>query len=281
MSLNQQAYLNYSFSDTAQFVESFDEAPLWSAAFGLFLLKHIELNPDMVLLDLGSGTGFPLLELAGRLGPKATLYGLDPWENAQKRAGQKLSSYGYSNVKLIRGSATAIPLESNSVQCIVSNLGVNNFQELNLVYSECHRVLSSKGKLVITTNLQGHWQLFYDAFAQVLEDQNLHSLIPALLAHQEHRGNVESISQFIQEAGLHIRRTITDSLPMAFANGTAFFNHHFVKLGWLGSWLDLVPKELHRQVFPAIEERLNLISKQEGALHLQVPMLFLEAEKLA
>ena len=61
-------YLKYKFQDTPEFVETFDEVPLWSASFGLLLLKHVELKPDLKVVDIGSGAGFPLIELAERLG---------------------------------------------------------------------------------------------------------------------------------------------------------------------------------------------------------------------
>ncbi len=40
----------------------------WSAPFGLRLLDVVPLDPAATVLDVGCGTGFPLLELAHRLG---------------------------------------------------------------------------------------------------------------------------------------------------------------------------------------------------------------------
>ncbi len=83
-------YLSYKFDDNPDFVESFDEVPLWSASFGLLLLKHLELKPNLAIIDIGSGAGFPLTELAERLGKSGKLYGLDPWKNANERAKRKI-----------------------------------------------------------------------------------------------------------------------------------------------------------------------------------------------
>ena len=52
-------------------VALYDELPIWSAPFGLPLLDAVELRPGLTVLDVGCGTGFPLLELAERLGPGA------------------------------------------------------------------------------------------------------------------------------------------------------------------------------------------------------------------
>ncbi len=62
-------YLNeiYDLNDPA-LVSIIDELPLWSAPFGLKLLDKVMFHPNMNVLDLGCGLGFPLLELANRLG---------------------------------------------------------------------------------------------------------------------------------------------------------------------------------------------------------------------
>ena len=91
------------------------------------LLKHVDIRRNMVVLDLGSGAGFPLMELAARLGPSSKLYGVDPWTNANARARQKIKDYGLGNVEIIECSASKLPFENGSVDLIVSNLGINNF----------------------------------------------------------------------------------------------------------------------------------------------------------
>jgi arsenite methyltransferase len=49
--------------NAAETVAVYDEAPLWSAMFGLLLLQHVPLKQAITALDVGCGTGFPLLEL--------------------------------------------------------------------------------------------------------------------------------------------------------------------------------------------------------------------------
>lgn len=62
--------------NAATVVDAYDELPLWSALFGALLLRHVPLRPARVALDIGCGTGFPLLELALRLGPTAHVYAI-------------------------------------------------------------------------------------------------------------------------------------------------------------------------------------------------------------
>ena len=65
--------------DSPQFIAAYDELPLWSAMFGLLLLEEVPLANVTSALDVGCGTGFPLIELAERLGTARTLHGIDPW----------------------------------------------------------------------------------------------------------------------------------------------------------------------------------------------------------
>jgi SAM-dependent methyltransferase len=86
-------FLNFvaDFSST-RIITAYDELPLWSAMFGLLLLDEVPIAGVKVALDVGCGTGFPLIELAERLGPATHVHGLDPWAAALSRAAEKIAS---------------------------------------------------------------------------------------------------------------------------------------------------------------------------------------------
>jgi arsenite methyltransferase len=273
-------YLKYKFEDNETFINTFDEAPLWSASFGLLLLKHLELKPNLKVIDIGSGAGFPLIELAGRLGNSCQLYGIDPWENANIRANQKIKNYGYSNVEIIETSAEKIPFADNLIDLIVSNLGVNNFDKPEVVFKECYRVLKPQGKLCITTNLNGHWKEFYKLFYSALEQIGKENSISVLKTDEEHRGTIETVSNLFTDNGFIVTRHFEESFQMKFVDGSAFLNHHFVKLGWFTTWFAIFPKEELQEIFFALEQNLNDYSTKNNGLNLSVPMAFIEGEKM-
>jgi arsenite methyltransferase len=274
------SYLSYKFEDTKEAISTYDELPLWSAPFGLLLFKHLELKPGLRIIDIGSGAGFPVIELAERFGKSCTLYGIDTWANANDRAKQKIKNFGLTNVEIIEGSAEKIPFDSSSIDLMVSNLGINNFENPLLVFTECNRVLKHKGKLVLTTNLNGHWIEFYNVFEETLLQLGKNKLANTILAHQEHRGTVESISKLFTGSGFKITRHFEESFEMKFSDGSAFLNHHFVKLGWLASWKNLLPEKEMKNIFLLLEENLNSYSCKHGGLELSVPMAFIEGEKI-
>jgi len=273
-------FWDFKFNDSPEFIETFDELPLWSASFGLLLLKHVELKSGQTVLDMGSGAGFPLLELAERLGPSCKCIGLDPWKNANERANKKIKNYEAHHVTVLEGSAEQIPLASGSVDLIVSNLGVNNFENPEVVFTECYRVLKPGGKLALTTNLNGHWKEFYRVFEETLRSQNRQESIDKLTRQQEHRGTVKSISKLFTDHGFRMTRVIEDTFDMRFLNGSAFLNHHFIKVGWLSSWQNIIPENDWPVVFKQLETDLNRQAGQSAVLNLTVPMAFMEAEKI-
>src|SRR5947209_7079368 len=103
--------------------------PLWSAPFGLMLLEQVPLRTGMTILDVGAGTGFMTIELAQRCGPDARVIAVDPWAAAMKRLSRKLDHLGIQNVRAIVEDVAAIDLPSASVDLIVSNLGISNFDD--------------------------------------------------------------------------------------------------------------------------------------------------------
>ena len=87
-------YLNHTFStEDKELVSIIDELPLWSAPFGLSLLNTIKLGNGFRVLDIGSGQGFPLIEIAQRLGESSMVFGIDLWKEANERASLKIKKY--------------------------------------------------------------------------------------------------------------------------------------------------------------------------------------------
>ena len=130
---------NFNLDDKIT-ISVIDELPLWSATFGLKLLDTIKLLPNITALDIGFGLGFPLLEIAQRLGSSSKVYGIDPWKAAVERTQNKINVLGLTSIELIEGVAENIPLPDDSVDLIVSNNGIDDVHDLDKVMRECSRI---------------------------------------------------------------------------------------------------------------------------------------------
>jgi len=271
-------YLNYIFKDSSDFVSTYDELPLWSAPFGLLLLDNIELKPNLNILDIGCGTGFPLLELAQRFGSTCKVTGIDPWTNAIERVEQKIKSYNITNATIIKGSAESMPFENESFDLIVSNLGINNIPDKDAAFKECYRVLKPKGKLSLTTNLYGHWKEFYKIFYDTLSQSN-RELLNKLQSHELHRGTIESVTNLFTRNKFSITKHKEATFSIRFLNGTTFLNHYFIKMGFMDAWKEIILNENRIEFFNQLETNLNKHSEKNGELKLTVPILYIEGMK--
>ncbi|MCK7521975.1 MAG: methyltransferase domain-containing protein [Ignavibacteriales bacterium] len=99
MTIFNKSNFDLNDKDTVSII---DELPLWSAPFGLKLLDAIKLRPNITALDIGFGLGFPLLEVAQRLGNSSKVYGIDPWKAAIERTQTKIKILGLTNIELAR-----------------------------------------------------------------------------------------------------------------------------------------------------------------------------------
>ena len=233
-----------------QIMTAYDELPLWSAMFGLLLLEEVPLANVKTALDVGCGTGFPLIELAERLGARSDVHGLDPWKAGLARAAEKIAARKTPNVTLHEGSASAMPFADGTFDLIVSNLGVNNFDDRAGAIRECRRVAKSGATLALTTNLQGHMHELYDVFAEILGDDE------KLREHIEHRATVASVETLLTDGGFTVTRVVERSGMMRFADGSALFSHHFIRLGFLDGWKQIVPGR-EREIFARLVAALD------------------------
>jgi ubiquinone/menaquinone biosynthesis C-methylase UbiE len=272
-------YLSNDF-DFAELINVFDELPLWSAPFGLKLLDYIDYKPNISAIDIGFGTGFPLIELAMRLGDSSTVYGIDPWKEAIVRTQKKIDYYGITNIKIIEGAAESIPLDKDTVDLIVSNNGINNVSDIDKVLSECSRIIKTGGQFVQTINLDKTMFEFYGQLESILSEMQMNKEIDLMHQHiYRKRRPLDEVISMIQKHGFIIKDLEQDQFNYKFTNGTAMLNHYFIRLAFMDSWIKILPEDKLEQIFDTIELRLNEQSSILGGFKLSIPYVMINTTK--
>ncbi len=274
-----QDYLEEIDHTARGFAEFFDELPLWSAPFGLMLLDRVPVGAGLTVLDVGAGTGFLTIELAERCGAGARVIAVDPWKDAMDRLRRKVAQRGLENIVLLEQDAAALDLPDASVDLIVSNLGINNFDAPGAVLQECFRIARPGARLVLTTNLVGHMAEFYEAYHSVLTDLGDADSLARFDAQVAHRGTAESVESLLRSAGFTIVESALDSFRMRFADGSALLRHHFIRLGFVPGWKAVAAPGSLEKTFEMLERRLNEMAREHGNLALTIPMACLVARK--
>lgn len=255
-------------------VALYDELPLWSAQAGALLLDHVPLTAQRAL-DLGCGAGFPLLELAERLGPGSHVTGVDPWAQALGRAARKIAAWPVPQAALVRGDGATLPFRSGSFELITSNLGVNNFAHPEQALSECRRVLAQGGVLAMSTNVMGHFAEFHAALEQVLRARDDQAALVRLAEHVRRRGSIASLTGQLEACGFAIQATRTHSARWRFRDGQAVLAHHFMRLGFVGGWREIAGGDADA-VLAQLAAQLD--ANAPGALELTVPLVLVLAQ---
>ncbi len=274
-------YLNHKFSvEDKELVSIVDELPLWSAPFGLSLLDTVIIKKGMNVLDIGSGTGFPLIELAQRLGESSRVFGVDPWKEANERAEAKIKKYRLRNVEVINGTAEKLPFDDSYFDLIVSNNGVNNVEDLNQTLKECCRVSKSGAQFVFTMNLENTMLEFYEVLEAELTRENCKDAGDRIKKHiYSKRKPLAEIKRLLIENGFEIKEIKEDGFNLGFTDGTSMFNYSLIKYWFLDSWKNLVEEKIQEEVFDAVEEKLNVAAQEKGELILSVPYATIDCKK--
>lgn len=110
-------------------------------------LRHAEIGPDDVVLDLGCGSGIDTILAARRA---AFVIGLDFVPAMLERTRVHAAEAGLVNVETLAGELEAIPLESESVDHVISNGVVNLSPRKSRALAEAARVLVPGGRLTLS-----------------------------------------------------------------------------------------------------------------------------------
>jgi arsenite methyltransferase len=251
--------------------EFYDELPLWSAPFGLLLLDRVPLRRGMFVVDVGAGTGFLSVELAQRCGEEARIVAVDPWRPAAERLRRKLDTLGLDNVRVLEDDAAALDLPDDSVDLVVSNLGINNFEHPEAVVHTCVRIMKPGATLALTTNLAGHMEELYRVYRDTLHELDRRDRLSTLEDQVQRRGTIDSVSQLLSGAGLDLIETVTGTFRMRFADGSSMFRHAFVRLAFTPGLRSIAPLGEEDRTMTALEHNLNALAAREGELSLTVP----------
>ncbi len=109
-----------------------------------------DLEKGMTVLDLGSGAGIDVFLAAQEVGPSGKAIGLDMTDEMIERANTNRQKLGILNTEFRKGEIEEMPIESNSIDRILSNCVINLVPDKRKAFSEMYRVLKIGGKFTIS-----------------------------------------------------------------------------------------------------------------------------------
>jgi arsenite methyltransferase len=132
---------------------SADERIVEAADLGLGCgtpLAFADMEQGMRVLDLGSGSGIDVFLAAQKVGPTGKAIGLDMTDGMLALARKNRETLGIANAEFLKGEIEDMPIESNSVDRIISNCVINLVPDKRRAFAEMHRVLKPGGRFTIS-----------------------------------------------------------------------------------------------------------------------------------
>lgn len=105
------------------------------------------LPESATVLDIGSGAGMDCLLAGRRVGCAGTVIGVDMTDEMLERARAGAEEAGFGHVRFEKGDIDRLPVDSSSVDVVISNGVINLAPDKAALFAELCRVVKPGGRL--------------------------------------------------------------------------------------------------------------------------------------
>jgi SAM-dependent methyltransferase len=112
--------------------------------------KFSGLKQGMTVLDLGSGAGIDVFLAAREVGSTGKVIGLDMTDEMLDLANTNKQKLGMTNTEFRKGEIEHMPIDSDSVDHVISNCVINLVPDKRKAFSEIFRVLKKGGSFTVS-----------------------------------------------------------------------------------------------------------------------------------
>ena len=110
------------------------------------ILSFLGLQPNHIVADLGCGSGVFTVPLSKKV---KKVYGIDIEPKMIQVLDQKILKKNIKNIKTLLSNGIKIPVETASLDLLITVNTLHEFKNRNKVFKEIYRVLNPTGKLAV------------------------------------------------------------------------------------------------------------------------------------
>ena len=138
------------------------------------ILKYIQAEPGMKILDLGTGLGYLAFSFAKKY-ELAEVVGLDIVEKTLAENQRKAEMDGIKNLQFVSCDGVKIPFDDNSFDIVITRYALHHFPLINDTFFEIGRVLKKNGIFFLSDPAPNDddEKRFVDEYMQMKQDGHI------------------------------------------------------------------------------------------------------------
>lgn len=133
------------------------------------LVQDAGIGPGQAVLDVATGPGEPALSIAGIVGAKGSVIGVDVVPAMIDAASREAGRRGLGNASFRVASADELPFDDESFDAVVSRFGIMFFPSPLEGIREMRRVLKPGGKLAMAVWHHARNNPFHSVLSEIVE----------------------------------------------------------------------------------------------------------------
>lgn len=245
--------------------------PIWSERFGRMLLRGLEVPPKAMVLDIGSGTGYPALQVIELMDDQSRLIALEGvgalLDQARKKAGDLSGKRIYFRTET---PSASLGFADEVYDLVISNLGLLEVEDPQRGLQEFARVTKTDGRVIVTLPLAGTFGEFYDVYREVLIKNDLNEVLGRLEQHIARTPEPEDAARWMENAGLKDVEIEVSRFNLLFRSSREFFFSPVIEYGPLAAWKEVAGKGQEMQdIFWQVKESIDSYFGRRG-FHISV-----------
>jgi len=112
--------------------------------------QYANIKAGHTVVDLGSGAGNDVFVARSIVGEEGRVIGIDMTEEMILKAEQNNTKMGFENVEFRLGDIEKLPVDTDSVDVVVSNCVLNLVPDKNKAFKEIYRILKPGGHFCVS-----------------------------------------------------------------------------------------------------------------------------------
>jgi len=113
-------------------------------------INYAKPQPGERCVDLGSGRGNDVIKMVDEVGEHGFVYGIDISEGMIQKAKANLAKFEVENAAILKAELESLPLETDTIDCVISNCTINHAINKQAVWNEVYRILKAGGRFVVS-----------------------------------------------------------------------------------------------------------------------------------